>query len=99
VAGSARRTGAARARKPNPVKAVAIPVLITVGLLLLIPGIWSVLLLAGVEVWNSRAPGAQRMAVVMLIASWPMSICLLGGAALFFHQLRSEQKKREQTAR
>jgi len=64
-------------RRPpaNPLKALAAPAMLGVAALLLIPGVWAVLLLAGVEVPNAQRDGARTMAVAMLIA-WPIVLLL-----------------------
>ncbi|MAE64535.1 MAG: hypothetical protein CMJ18_09725, partial [Phycisphaeraceae bacterium] len=74
-------------------KAFAVPVLLTVGLLLLIPAVWGTLLLAGFEVWASGREGAVTMAKAMLVC-WPIALVLLGSAAFYAMQLRRERAAR-----
>ena len=92
----------ARPRRPvrtaasanQPLKAAAVPVLFTVGALLLVPAVWAVLLLGGANVWHAQRPDAQRMAVVML-ACWPIALSLFGAGVFFGLQVRREKKLRD----
>jgi hypothetical protein len=72
----------------HTVKAMGIPVLLTVGLLLLIPGFWSLLLLAG-AIKNNRED-ARTMAFVMLMC-WPIAAVLFTAAGYFYQQFRREK--------
>ena len=72
--------------KPGGFREVAAPVLLTVGLLLLIPAIWSTLLLGGVGVPGSMRSDAPKMAMVMMLC-WPVAICLLAASVHFFIQM------------
>lgn len=83
-------------RRPRPpvkrdanhgLKAAAVPILITVGVLLMIPGIWSLLILTGV--WESPREDAKTMAVAML-ATWPIAASIFAGAGFFWWQIRSK---------
>jgi hypothetical protein len=79
-----------RKRHDHSLKAMMVPVFFTVGALLLIPAIWSVLLLLGFDwVWARKSESATLMAVVML-SCWPISGILLFGAAYFYRQIRSQ---------
>jgi len=64
--------------------------LATIGLLLLIPATWAVLLLVGVDVPRSHRADSRDMAVAML-ACWPISLALLASAVLFFSQVRRKR--------
>jgi len=78
-------------RKPTGgMKGVAIPVLITVGGLLLIPAIWAALLLAGAI--DSQREGAQTMAYAML-ACWPIALILFAAAGFYFYIMQKEKKQ------
>lgn len=55
------------------------PALLLIALLLLIPGVWGILLLAGVAVPNAERDGARTMAVAMLI-SLPIAALLVAMA-------------------
>lgn len=88
AAGSLRR----RKSKTYDLKATAAPLLATVGVLLLIPGIWSVLLLMGVGVPGSQRQDARPMAAVMLV-SWPIALFLIAAAVSFFVQVSREKKQ------
>ena len=68
-------------------KTMAMLVLSTVGMLLLIPAVWALLLLAGAEVWNHDRTGAHKMALLMLIC-WPIAFALLCGAVYYFIQIK-----------
>lgn len=70
-------------------KAVASPVLITVGLLMLIPAVWAVLFLSGSI--TSDKHDARVMAFVML-ACWPIAIALIGGGVWFIFQVKKDKE-------
>jgi len=73
-------------------KATAIPILITVGFALLIPGTWALLLLAGAKwVWSANRENARGMAMVMLVC-WPIAFSLFFGALFFFRQVQAEKE-------
>jgi len=73
---SPRRSSVRKTKKNDGLKAVFAPVLLTTGILLLIPAVWSVLLLSGMQVWQSERDDARSMAMAMLI-SWPIALLLL----------------------
>lgn len=91
----------ASAPRPSPVrrvggkhsefKAVAAPILLTVGVMLLIPAFWAVLVLAGAGVPMSEREDAVTMAKVMLLC-WPLAISLLLPALIIFGQLHARKK-------
>lgn len=73
-------------------KATAVPLIATVGLLLLLPAIWGTMLLAGVEVWLSERRGATTMARTMLVC-WPIAIALFGSAIFYAVQLFQQRRR------
>ena len=75
-----------RKSKTHDLKATVAPLLATVGVLLLIPAVWSTLLLVGITVPGADREGSQGMAAIMLL-SWPIAICLLGASVAFFVQV------------
>ena len=81
-----------RKSKSLDLKATAAPLLATVGVLLLVPAFWSLLLLAGVNVPGSDREDAGQMAAIMLV-SWPIAICLIVAAVFFFLQIAKEKKQ------
>jgi len=81
-----------RKSKSHDLKATAAPLLATVGLLLLVPAVWSLLLLGGVAVPGSEREDSRPMAAIMLV-SWPIAICLIGVSVLFFKQVMQEKKR------
>lgn len=81
-ASSAARRPAPRAPQRDPLHVLAVPVLLTVGVLLFVPGAWAVAVLAGFDVWRADEPGATKMAAVML-ACLPLGLVLFGGAWWF----------------
>ena len=81
-----------RKSSSHGLKATAAPLLATVGVLLLIPGIWSVLTLSGMDIAGSKRDDAKAMATAMLVC-WPIAICLLVTAAIFFTQILKEKKQ------
>lgn len=75
--------------KPDQtLKAVAVPILGTVGVLLLWPAFWSLLLL--LNIIESHRESARTMAFVMLMC-WPIAGVLLAGAVFFFRQIQREK--------
>lgn len=85
-----RRPAPRPRRQDSGFKAVATPVMATIGLLLLLPAAWGTLILMGVEVWNSDREGATTMAQAMLIC-WPLSLAMLALSVLLFLQVRAER--------
>jgi len=93
------------ARRPRPVrvppkpqanlKAVFAPVLLTFGVLMLLPAVWAVMILMGAEVWMHDGQGVDTMAKIMLIC-WPVGLGLLAGAFVSFVQLSREKTKQRQ---
>lgn len=72
----------ARSPERDPFHVLAVPVLLAVGALLLVPGVWAVAVLMGFDVWRADEPGAAKMALVML-ACLPLGLMLFGGAWWF----------------
>ncbi len=89
---TAHRRPAARSSS-HGLKATAAPLLATVGVLLLVPALWSVLTLSGMNVVGSDREDAQAMAMVMLVC-WPVALCLLIAAGVFLKQILQENKRR-----
>lgn len=87
----ARPGGPPRRKKDNSVKALSIPVLITVGLLLLMPAVWGTLVLAGFEAPRHDDPQAKPMAAFMLVC-WPLALSLLITAGVFIRQLSAAKR-------
>lgn len=89
--------------KPMPkrgasAQAVFAPVLITFGILTLLPAIWAVLILMGVKTWMHDGQDVAGMAKLMLVC-WPVSLGLLGGGIYAVVQVNKEnakQKKRDE---
>ena len=73
---------------PSSLQSTSIPVLITVGLLLLGPGVWSVLILLGkTEIPGGEREDAKKMASLFWICL-PMGLLLITGALYFLVQVR-----------
>jgi len=72
-------------------KAGAVPMLVLVGLAVLVPGLWGAAVLLGEPVWLADRSDAGRMAVVML-PCWPIAMFMFGGAAMYWHQIRSARR-------
>jgi len=88
-----------RKSSSHDLKATAAPLLGTVGVLLLIPALWSVLLLVGVGVPGSAREDSRPMAAIML-ACWPIAICLIITAVIFFKQtIRAKREMKQARAR
>ena len=81
-----------RKSKTHDLRATAAPLLVTVGVLLLIPAVWAVLLLMGVGVPGAEREDSRPMATVMLL-SWPIAICLIATSIVFFLQVMREKKR------
>ena len=86
------RTPPLRKSNSHDLKATAAPLLATVGGLLMVPALWSALLLIGVGVPGSGRDDARPMAAVMLV-SWPIAICLIAASVVFFRQVVQEKKR------
>ena len=93
---SPRRRTPPRRKPTGGMKGVAVPVLITVGGLLLIPAVWAALLLAGAV--TSEREGAQTMAYAML-ACWPIALILFAAAGFYFYIMQKEKKEYEASQR
>ncbi len=92
-----RRSKPARV-PPKPqanLKAVFAPVLLTFGILMLLPAVWAVMILMGAETWMHDGQGVDTMAKIMLIC-WPVGLGLLAGAFVSFVQLSREKAKQRQ---
>jgi hypothetical protein len=85
-------TGSAAGQKHHEFRAIAAPVLMTVGVMLLIPAIWAIMVLTGARVPMSDRPDAPTMAKVMLIC-WPLALTLIIPAVLLFAQISASRKK------
>ena len=79
---------AARRGPGRGFQATAVPVLMTVGLILVGLGVWGTAVLSGAEVVLSDRPRADTMALGMILAGYPLGGALLAGAAFFLYQLR-----------
>lgn len=78
-------------RKPKTsMKEVAVPLLFTVGIILLIPAVWGTLVLAGSI--ESKRESAKGMAAAMLVC-YPVALCLIGGGVLFLRQVMKEKAR------
>jgi hypothetical protein len=78
--------------------AVFAPVLLTLGTITLLPAIWAVLILMGVETWMHDGQGVDTMAKIML-ACWPVSLGLLAGGVMALVQVsreKTKQRKRDE---
>ncbi len=85
-------------RRPKPPSGMAkfgVKASMVIGMLLLIPAIWAVLVLVGVDVFNANAAGAKQMALLMLVC-WPIGGALIGGAVHFNKQLVRQQEACDQ---
>jgi len=88
-----RASASARRRKSQSndgLKQVAAPVLLTTGLLLLVPAVWAVLQLSGLV--TSEKDDANTMAMAMLIA-WPMALILIAAGGWFVWQVVQAKKQ------
>lgn len=90
-AAAAPRRTVIRRPPPDNLKAVAAPVLITVGLLLLIPGCWSLMWFTGLA-GEQNDPEESRMMAILMLAAWPIAACLLGAGVFYFKQHRKARQ-------
>lgn len=85
-----------QAPPPSSLQATSIPVLITVGLLLLIPGVWALLIILGkTNIWRGDHEDARKMAN-LFVAGLPLGLLLISGAVYFLIQVRDEAKLRKE---
>ena len=92
-AGSSSRTRNTKPAKPAAsMQAVFAPILITFGILTLIPALWAVAVLMGMKVPMHDGQGADGMAKLMLIC-WPVSLGLLAGGIVSIVQVSKQNKK------
>ncbi len=90
----ARPMGRSRAKQGGGGKAVMAPILVTLGLLLLVPGVWAIGTLLGMEWWLFDQPKVKVMAAAMLI-SWPIALILMGAGVVYMRQAMKAKKKAE----
>lgn len=71
----------------------AVPVLVTVGLLMGVLGLWGVLVMAG----NTSLPGADRPDAdnyaLLALVGLPLALCMFGGAGFFLYVASIDRKK------
>jgi|GEM_PF-5645780 len=80
-------------KKDNSLKATAVPILITVGCLLLVPAIWAVMILGGSETaWGAERENASSMAKIMLVC-WPLALILIISALVMIVQMLRDKKR------
>jgi hypothetical protein len=98
-ASAAAASASAHPRRPTPMpkkgsglKAIAVPIMGTVGVLLLVPATWALLYLFSVQVPGFDRPSARPMAFMMMMC-WPIAIILIAGAVVMFRQVMREKAK------
>lgn len=75
-------------------RSAAVPVLCTVGLMMLALGVWGVLVKAGnTSMPMADKPDAGQYATIALIVGIPLALCLFAGAGFFLYQLGQDKKK------
>jgi hypothetical protein len=83
-----------RKQSTTDMKAFFTPIIITLGALLLAPGIWAVMILAGrIEVVEGDE--STRTVAMIMLASWPISLFLIVSGVIFAIQVSREKKARE----
>lgn len=82
MAGRSRPAPRARLRRPTKLHHTGVKICLVIGMLLLIPALWAVAVLVGLNVPMSHRSSAFAMALFMLI-SWPVAGALIGGAIYF----------------
>lgn len=78
-------------------QAIFAPVLITFGVITLLPAIWSVLILMGVKTFMHSGKNVDGMAKLMLVC-WPVAIGLLAGGIYSVVQVNRENAKKKKQA-
>ncbi len=94
AAGKAKRRQGrlSAATSGDAMKATMAPILLTVGLIVMIPAVWGTLLLMGVSMPLSERSNANTMATFMLLC-WPIAIALIVTAIILFMQVSKAKKK------
>lgn len=90
AAAPVRRPTPRRKNQNNSFKAVMVPIVATVGILLLLPAVWGTMVVLGQNVWRSDRPDAATMGKAMLIC-WPLSLALIGLAVIMYLQVRAAE--------
>lgn len=80
--------GMRRDRGHRGLQAAAVPVLCTVGLLLILLGVWGTAVVNEHQIILSDRPDADRMARAMIFVGYPLGGALLAGAGYFIYNLR-----------
>lgn len=95
AAGATRRASAAANNRHDilSLQAATVPVLITVGILLILLGVWGTLVLCGSDVVLSDREDAQGMAWAMVLIGYPLGLCLVAGAGYFVYDLRRRRRR------
>jgi len=78
-------------RHSSVLRKAAIGLLITIGVALMVPGIWSIGYFAGWGVWLSGKEKAEPLAVIMLIC-WPLTLLCFVSAVFMFIGLTQRRR-------
>ena len=92
AAGRGRSRPSQKQRADLQFKSFAVPVLITVGGLLMLIGIWGTAVSQGADIWLSDRPRAGQVATAAQLAGYPLGIALFAGAGFFIFQLQQSKK-------
>lgn len=88
---AAPAASAAKGKKAaTDAREVFVPVLFTMGALMIVPGIWAISKLSAT---GDEAQAASGMAKVMLL-SWPLSMAMIGIAIFLMMELQREKQRR-----
>jgi len=79
-------------KKSADLKATAAPVLMTFGLVMLVPAVWAVLILMGIEAPMHERESVDKMALFMLVC-WPIGLALFAGGIFFMVQSMKQKKQ------
>lgn len=89
AAAAAPRKAPPRKKKDNSLKATAVPLLGTVGVLLLWPALWGFSHITGIS--RSGKDGANAMAWIMFLLATPTGAILLAAAVWFYMQIKKDK--------
>ncbi len=93
-AGATRKPVMRRKAASSDLRGFAAPVCLTMGLLVVAPGVWSIMhLLSPVDTTVEGAKAPPAAMVYGLLLSWPVSLALIAAGVVMIAQLAAEKKR------